>query len=396
MGKLLSGAVLIAAFFVWGCGSEEEKKTGAETATSWEFKKVDSLQFEIIGRPIFTDAEFGKILLYDGQKQEFIILDEDGTLINRFSKSGDNPDSFGFNLLLPGFLSESEIMMAGTLGIFIYDLSGNLVKKIPHPEAQSGGVFTSIPGKSIDHFYRNGENKILSKSFRTFDYRLSDEEFYKKLRGLEVIDSQSGQARALAPFPPKSRFLNGNGFIQSDFEPTFAANDSMVYVVFAGDPVLHQYKWSGDSLTLEKSIELMLPNFGEITGQPLKMLEGIGASTDMLTASLRKVVGWRDKVLVQFFPGFSTEESLALTEDYRSGDEEAAKSKISKLNSERKMGIAVVDPLEAKQLGIIEFPTWLNPTGFSLDGDNFWFQKAFNPDAEDDFIKLYKVQMIEK
>ena len=184
MRKFLRGAVLIAAFIVWGCGSGEEDLAGTEIGNSWEFEKVDSLQFEIIGRPIFTDAEFGKILLYDGPKQEFIILDEKGTLINRFTKSGDSPDSFGFNLLLPGFLSDSEIMMAGTLGIFVYDISGNLVKKISHPEPQSGGVLTSYPGKSIDHFYRNGENKILSKSFRTFESTLLMRNFTKSSRVL--------------------------------------------------------------------------------------------------------------------------------------------------------------------------------------------------------------------
>ena len=140
----------------------------------------------------------------------------------------------------------------------------------------------------------------------------------------------------------------------------------------------------------------MLPYFGEITGQPLKMLEGVDASTNMMTASIRKVVSWKDKILIQFFPGFSTEESLAVDEDYLNGNEEAAKAKTSKLFSERKMGMSVVDTLAAKQLEIIEFPTWLNPTGFILDGENFWFQKAFNSESEEDFIKLYKVKLVQK
>lgn len=396
MRKFLSGAVLITAFFVWGCGSSEEKTASPEIGKNWEFEKVDSLQFEIIGRPVLADVEFGKILLYDGQKREFIILDEKGTLINRFIKSGDSPDNFGFNLLLPGFLSELEIMMAGTLGIFVYDISGNFVKKITHPEPQSGGVYTDFPGKSIDHFLLNGKNKILSKSFRVFESTLADAQFYKKHRGLELVDSQTGHAKALVPFPPNSRFLNGNGFIQSDFEPAFAADESGIFLAFAGDPVLHHYTWLGDSVALEKSITLSLPDFGEITGQPLESLEGVGASTSMLTASIRKISKWNDKVLVQFFPGFSTEESLALKEDYRGGNEEAAKAKVQKLFSERKMGLAMVDPIAARQLGMIELPEWVNSSGFVLDGENFWFVKRFNPDVEEDFIKLYKAKLIEK
>ncbi|WP_332911461.1 hypothetical protein [Algoriphagus boritolerans] len=143
---------------MYGDADQAKKKTaGVQSVSSWEFEKVDSLQFEIIGRPVLADVEFGKILLYDGQKSEFVILDEKGALISRFTKSGDSPDNFGFNLLLPGFLSESEIMMAGTLGIFVYDFSGNFIKKITHPEPQSGGVYTDLPGKSIDHFFPGRE-----------------------------------------------------------------------------------------------------------------------------------------------------------------------------------------------------------------------------------------------
>ncbi len=197
-------------------------------------------------------------------------------------------------------------------------------------------------------------------------------------------------------FAPNSRFLNGNGFIQSDFEPVFSADEGGIFLAFAGDPVLHQYTWLGDSVSLEKSIKLSLPDFGEITGQPLKSLEGVGASTSMLTASVRKISKWNDKVLVQFFPGLSTEEDLALDQDYENGNEEEAKAKIQKLFTERKVRLAIVDPLEGKQLGIIDFPEWVNSSGFVLDGEDFWFVKRFNPEAEEDFIKLYKAKLIEK
>jgi hypothetical protein len=34
--------------------------------------------------------------------------------------------------------------------------------------------------------------------------------------------------------------------------------------------------------------------------------------------------------------------------------------------------------------------------GFALDGDKFYFQKEPNPDQEEEFIRLYRYQVIEK
>jgi hypothetical protein len=396
MKRLLLNAALMAAFFVWSCSSTPEEAIETSGARNWEFELVDSLQFNYLGAPIFADAEFEKVLFFDSQKQEFIILDEKGNLVSQFAKTGDAPDTFGFNLLLPSFLSKNEIMMPGTLGIFIFDLEGNFKKKIAYPEPQSGGVFVNTPGKSLDHFYYQNKNLIVGPSFRTNNLSFGDKEFYPLYKGLEIQDPETGEARAYAPFREGSRFLDGLGYINSDFDPVFAINGQEAFIAFAGEPILHHYSWESDSLTWKKSTPLELPDFGNITGKPLEQLKGIQASTNLITAAIKKVVTWNNLVLIHFWPGLSTEESESISELYQSGKEEAAKLRMENFYKNRKMGIAVVDPKNSQQLGPISFPDKVDSRGFVKDGDDFWFVKRFNPDQEEDFIRLYRYQLGEK
>ena len=396
MNRLLSNAALVAAFFVWSCNATKEEVLDTSIAKNWEFEIQDSLQFEYLGAPIFADAEYGKVLLYDSQKQEFIILDQEGKLLAQFTKTGDAPDTFGFNLLLPSFLSENEILMPGTLGIFIFDTAGNFKKKIAYPEPQSGGVFVNTPGKTLDHFSYQNKNLIVGPSFRTNNLSFGDKEFYLLYKGLEIQDPETSEAKAYAPFPQGSRFLDGLGYINSDFDPIFTINDQEAFIVFAGEPILHHYTWESDSLIWNKSTPLELPDFGNITGKHLEQLKGIQASTNLITAAIKKVLTWDNLVLIQFWPGFSTEESESISELYQSGKEDEAKLRMENFYKNRKMGMAVVDPKTSRQLGLFHFPEKVDARGFVKDGDDFWFVKKFNPDLEEDFIRLYRYQLVGK
>lgn len=385
-----------AAIVLGSCSPKNQESSELSSGNSWEFEKVDSLQIDLLGSPVLADVEFGKVLIYDTQSREFIILNLQGEVQSRFSKAGDSFDNFGFPLLLPAFLSENQVMIPGTSGLFIYDLEGNLIAKIPHPEALSGSTFTNFPGYSIEYLGSGNEKTILSKSFRTYESYIGEKEFYSRFKALEVLNLRDTLSQAWIPFPEDSRFKNGNGYIQSDFEPYFAGDEKGIFLAFAGEPRLHQYSSSGDSLIYEHSLELKLPDFGEIKGQPLEKLEGMGVSTNLSTAAIRKISLWKDKILVVFYPGLSTEESEAISQEYQKGNRDQAMDQMKSILADRKMGLAIVDKNSFKQLGVIRFPTWVNANGFVRNGEDFWFQKAFNPDLEEDFLRIYKVKLVEK
>ena len=395
MNKLLSIKLVLIAIFVWGCTKTEDKKI-TKNPSSWEFEKVDSLQLDIVESPVLADVEFGKILIYDTQSREFSILNQEGEIQSRFTKGGDSFDNFGFPLLLPAFLSENQVMIPGTSGLFIYDLKGSLIAKIPHPEAISGSTFTNFPGYSIEYSAIGNQTKILNKSFRTNETYIGQKDFYSRFRALEVLSLNDTTSKAWIPFPEESRFKNGNGYIQSDFEPYFNSDEQGIYLAFAGEPILHYYAWSEDSITYKQSLSLELPDFADIKGQPLEKLADLGVSTNLSKASIRKISLWEDKIMILFYPGLSTEQADAVSTEFQKGNRDEALALRKSFLGDRQMGMAVVDKNSFQQLGVVRFPDWVNANGFVQAGEHFWFQKAFNPDQEEDFFRIYKVKLIEK
>lgn len=428
MVKLLSVAVLITAFFVWGCGSTEKNTEIPEASTngeielqesfqedtlnysdqtmfdsnldssgSWKFELQDSIQFDFLGNPVLSDVEFGKILIYDELGREFILLDqESGKLINKFSKKGDRLDYFGYQSILPGFLDENRIAIAGLLGIFVFSPEGKLLRKLAHPEPQSGSAFISMPGKSIQWIDFQNKRHILFKSLRTHESFQGEKKFYTRFRAIEITDPETGDSQEFIPFRQGSRFLNGLGWEMPDYEPVFTSDSEDIFIAFATEPKIHKYEISGDSLVWKQSQNLDLINFGEISGKPLKSFEEITFSSNILQAAIWKIAVWKDKLLVYYYSGLSTKEMEETDLLYEQGRNEEAMAIAKKRDKGKSSNLLILEKSTLLPITHISLPHNVNRRGFALDGDNFFFQKAGNPDLEEDFIRLYRYKLIEK
>lgn len=397
MKKLLYAAVLITAFLIWACGSTPDKESTAEITTNWEFQLQDSIQLDLLGTPTLADAEFGKILIWDGTGRKFILLDQKtGEIMNRFAKKGDSPDNFGFQVILPGFLDENLIAIAGMPGIFVFNLSGELIRKHPHPEPQSGGSNMELPGGSIQWIDFNGKRQVLFRSLRIHDSFQGEKEFYTRFRALEITDPETGASQEHIPFRPESRFLNGLGYEMPDYEPAFDSDSKEVFLAFAGEPAIHRYEISGDSLIWKQSQNLALKDFGEVSGKPLETFQSITFSVNMMAPAIRKLALWKDKILVYYYPGLSTKEREEGTSLFKQGRQEEAIALRKKQLEGKSMQLLVLNKSTLEPITHIDLPKTINPLGFSLDGENFYFEKAANSDAEEDFLRLYRFQLEEK
>lgn len=397
MKNLLSSAVLMTAFFVWGCGSSEEKTVSSETASSWEFELQDSLQLDILGAPTLADAEFGKILIYDGTGREFILLNQEtGEVLNRFSKKGDSPDNFGFQMTLPGFLDENRIAIAGGPGTFIFSTTGELIRKHSHPEPQSGSAFMSVPGNSIQWIDFQGKRQLLFKSLRIHDSFQGEKQFYTRYRAIEITDPENGTSGEFISFRPESRFLNGQGWGMPDYEPIFVPDSKDLFLAFAGEPAIHQYEIVGDSIIWKRSKDLLLEDFGEITGKPLESFESMTFSLNIYQAAIWKISIWKENILVYYYSGLSTKELEDTRLLFDQGKREEGIALRKKQLEGKTMKLLVLDKSSLDPITHIDLPPTVNSMGFALDGENFFFQKAANPDAEEDFIRIYRFQLKEK
>lgn len=110
MMKQLQLYLLVIVIF-YGCADHKEKEQ--EILTSYSFQVVDSLDLKILGNPMITDVspKADRFAFHDFANKEFIITDNLGSIVSRFSKKEDTPDSYGFLMEFPGFLNEDQLAL---------------------------------------------------------------------------------------------------------------------------------------------------------------------------------------------------------------------------------------------------------------------------------------------
>lgn len=390
--------LLTVLFLVFALASCSRQQTGSPESKTFELVKIDSVDFKILGEPILADVtKDGKqFLIYDFPSGEIISFDQEGQLLGRFSKKEDTPDAFGFMLELPAFLEKNEVIVNGMRGIFLYDLTGNQQQRIDHPESLGGAAFMPMPGKSIETAKWKGEAFLLSKSVRTRDTYAGEDAFYERFRALEWVNVSSGQSQEIIPFEPGSLFLNGNGFILSDYTPALEWINDRLFIALGADPRLSVYNYTGENFQLDTTLVLSIPEFLDL---PPKGRHEIQEGTIILnggTPAIRNIHQSGDKLLVSYFGGIEEEKENEAMRLWESGNEEEASLLFEKNQEEAAKGLLVFDQQTLAYLGTCKLPLGVDTEGFSSSDQLHWFQKKSSEVEEEDFIRLYAYKLIEK
>ena len=380
------------------CSCAERGIKDQEIPTSYSFEIIDSLDLKILGDPLITDVSpnADRFAFYDFAGSEFIITDGSGTILNRFSKKEDTPDSYGFLMEFPGFLNENQIALVGMRGIFIYDLEGNLIKKLSHPETLGGAGFMSFSGKGIETVTLNGKQYLLSKSVRTRETFPGEQKFYNSFRALELIDIEEEKFIEIVPFEQGSQFLDGNGYFESDYAPALEAAEGKLYIALGGEQRLNVYDLSPEAAKLDTVVMLDLPGFGKLPVTPRAEFAEGTVIIKGGTPAIRNIHIVDGKILMQYYGGIPEEKMKELEALYSSGSEEEAELLYEKIESEVNQGILILDQKTLEVIGNLDFPEGVNVSGFASGGGFLWMEKAPNKEEEEDFLRIYKVQLEKK
>lgn len=391
---------LITTIF-FSCGTEksdEAKQISTRSDTSrigFTLQKADSIDFKILGDPILSDVteDGAQVLFYDYASSEIITIDQDGQLLGKFSKKEDTPDAYGFMMELPGFLGSNQIALAGMRGVFIYNIEGDLVKKIDHPESVGGAAFMPIAGKSIEAVRWNNKDFLLPKSVRSRDTYPSEQAFYDRFRALEWVDVASGESQEIIPFEEGSLFKNGYGYIVSDYTPAFEWIDDRLYISLGADPKLHIYQFSENEFKRDTTILMDIPGFQELVLTERSEFQEGTVSLNGSTPAIRNIHRVNDLLVIHYFGGLDPSATEEAEQLWLSGDEEEAELLFEKLEREASKGLLVFDPKSNQILANLPFPEGVNEGGLSAGGNFLWFQKAPSEEEEEDFVRFYKYKL---
>lgn len=367
-------------------------------ATSYSFEIIDSLDLKILGSPMIIDVspKADRFVFYDFAGKEFLITDKSGTIASRFSKTADTPDSYGFLMEFPGFVNENQLALAGMKGIFIYDLEGNMVKKLSHPESLGGAGFMSFSGKGMETISLGGKPYLLSKSVRTRETFPGEQKFYETFKALELVDIESETFTEIVPFEQGSQFLDGNGYFESDYAPALEAADDKLYVALGGEPRIYVYELSPAGAKLDTMVLLNLPGFEKIPVTPRSEFSEGSVTIKGNTPAFRNIHVLDGKILIQYYGGIPEEKMKELEASWKAGNEEESELMYTKINSEVKQGTLILDQKTLKVIGNLDFPARVTTSGFASGGGFLWMGKTGNEEEEEDFLRIYKVKLAEK
>jgi hypothetical protein len=380
------------------CSCSGPEKKEQEIPTTYSFEVIDSLDLKILGDPMITDVSPGanRFVFYDFANREFIITDGSGSILSQFSKKEDTPDSYGFLMESPGFVNDNQLALVGMRGIFIYDLGGNMIKKLPHPETLGGAGFMSLSGKGIETVTLNGKQYLLSKSVRTRETFPGEQKFYDNFRALEFIDIEEGKFTEIVPFEEGSQFLDGNGYFESDYAPALEAAEGKLYIALGGEQRLNVYDLSPEGAKLDTVVMLNIPGFGKLPVTPRAEFAEGTVIIKGGTPAIRNIHIIEGKILVQYYGGIPEDKMKELEAFYTSGNEEEAEQLYEKIENEVKKGILILDQKTLDVIGNLDFPKGVNVSGFASGGGFLWMEKSPNEEEEEDFLRIYKVKLVGK
>lgn len=390
----LLALVAITSFF--SCSEKSEQV--AEVPLSYEWELVDSLDLEILGAPMLSDVnqDGTALLFFDYPSQKIITSDAIGNIKHSFFKGEDTPDSYGFMLESPGFYGEDQLAIFGGNGLFIFDLEGNMQKKIPHPESMGTLSSRSYIGKSLESTFFNERVFLLPTSVRPEKSFAGEQVFYDSYRALELIDVDDETMTEIIPFEKGSLFLNGKGFNPSDYTPAYEAKDETLYIVNGGDPQLYVYHLSHNGAALDTTIQLIIPNFLIPEGKDRAEFREGRVDNYGGIAAIKNIHILGNYLLLNFYGGRNPKMTKYIEALWLEGKEEEARALSQKIEEEVSKGTLVYDLADHTFLGNVPPPAKTGGRSYASGGGFAWFQKLPDPDVEEDFLRIYKMKLVAK
>ncbi|WP_075350572.1 hypothetical protein [Algoriphagus marinus] len=397
MKKILSPVLLLVASLFSSCEKSAESDFES-TPTSYSLELLDSLDLEILGDPLIADvsADASKFLFYDFASSDIITTDKKGEILSRFSKKEDTPDAYGFMMEVPGFFKSNQIVVMGMKGIFLYDLEGNMIQKIDHPESVGIAGFMTFPGKSTESTQLDGKDYLLSKSVRSHDSFQGEMKFYTSFKALELIDPESNTIKEIVPFEEGSMFLNGTGYYESDYSPAFESKDGKLYISLGAEQKLYVYDLSPEGTLLDTMVSFSIPGYEPLEPKDFSEFSEGSVTLNGSTPAIRNIHLVDGKILAQYYPGMDPEKLKEAEALWEQGKAEEAGALYEKLEAELPQGILIFDQKTLKLEADIPFPKGVNRAGFTSGGGYLWMEKAANEEEEEDFLRIYKVKLVQK
>lgn len=384
--KHLFLSLICCATVLFSCSTKENSSSAEHTVLDFEI--TDSLRIPYLGRLNLMDVSpaYQRTLFFDFQDQKFVISDFQGGILGEFSNDRDSPNGFGsFPMAAGKFISDSTFQLVTSYGIFEYNFEGNLVSS------------TRVPRDEVQPFSGRGDAKreiefvqdkiLLTGLVARGEYNKTEPEFYDTFLQLVWADPKTGEFERFLPLDPESIFQNNMSHEPVTLSATFEVVNDRLMVITGSDPFLNMYELQEPYNRISR-IPLDLTDYRLNPGEDPKKADPRAISYDPSYGIIIKMASVGDYLVLAYETGYDELDAQRSSENRTPEEWQEFNDYARKKYRTR---FQILD-LDGNLLSDFKMPKGLSDYFLSRDGA-LWFMKEANPEEEEDFFTLYKVDI---
>ncbi|GAB2991597.1 hypothetical protein GCM10027284_05230 [Cyclobacterium sediminis] len=376
----------IFSLFLISC----EKEKAATTKLSLAI--TDSIRIDYLGLLDFMDIQpkSERILFHDRQRGIILMTDFKGNLLLRMEKGGDQKDSYGGFLYSAAKIKDREdISLVSQNGFFEYDANGNLIShrafsKDPPLLAGRAAADTEL----MEHkglFYQKG---LVAWG----KYNKTEDEYYNQFQLLVKFDPEKGTAERIINLEEDSPFRStGRAYEISEMNPSLTILGDQLLVIAGTDPYLNFYDIDSSHQLLNRK-RIAYPNYHMGEGADRSKADPKAIAFDESAGRTYTLKVYKDYLITSFSTGYEPADREAYKAIKNREDYSDFKNKIK---NKYQPALFLMNH-QGEALQSLALPDKLDHRQFLVRNGSLWWLSKFNTDKEEDFVKIYKVEIIEK
>ncbi|HSI75249.1 MAG TPA: hypothetical protein VK957_05130 [Lunatimonas sp.] len=377
---LLGGYLILLA-----CNAPNEDAADS----SFSLLVKDSIQVDYVGMLDLMDIapSQGRILFHNMQNGVILLTDFEGNHLSEMEKRGDSKDSYGPYPWLPArFLENGNFFMIGLKGYMEFYPSGELAKQIPYHSSD----VPNLGGRAAadNEFVMHEDFVLIRAIIPRGEFTKVEPEYYENFLQLAKISPQKGEFERFLNIENESLFKNGSAYDVTEMMPTFTTHENRLYLISGTDPHLNIYDINEEFKRVDRK-PIAYPNYNPGEGKEPAKADVRGISLDRAAGKTHVLKTYGDYLIATYFAGFDFSDR----EEYKNLTNETYSAFFEKIEGKYPIRMHVMD-LEGNSLADFELPKQLDYRQFLVRDEKIWFLSKFNQEEEEDFVKIYQVELV--
>lgn len=378
-----SAVFTFIAFISFSCGRQSQQ---AEENVLPELSLIvkDSVQVNYAGMLSLQDIdpEKERLLLYDQQREIFLITNFKGTVLYQINKKEDSKGSYSYLLGPARFHGDSQIFVVAMNGMLTFDFQGELVSYIPFSNEDRPG-FSGRP--MLAEEFLPYEGRYLGKGvFGWGEFGKNEERYYDDFLLLSWFNPEDGRFERNTHLHAESLFKNGKAYEVTEMMPSYTLFDNKIYVIVGADPHLEIYE-AKDPYHLISRNRLHYDPFYPSEGQEMQAADPAAIRVIESSGFTKNLKATPDYLISGYFPGYDRidreryNDPTVAYQDFQ----ESIKGKYPEyIHIMDHQGNVLLNETNHLDIDLRQF---------TVRGEELWAKKNPNEEVEEDFVTIYRI-----